>query len=143
MLEIPEGEKVIYRVARARENERQDVDKIEIIKDENGNILVEENSIKSRWRDYFSQLLNTENRYEELERILPVERPIVNISRSEVEKAINKGKANKAGGRSEITIEMIKVLGDLGREWVHTLLEKIWDSEKMLEDWKESEMISV
>ena len=140
MLEIPEGEKVIYRVARARENERQDVDKIEIIKDENGNILVEENSIKSGWRDYFSQLLNTENKYEELERVLPVERPIVNINRSEVEKAINKGKANKAGGPSEI---MIKVLGDLSRECVHTLLVKIWDSEKMPEDWKESEMITV
>ena len=67
MLEIPEGEKVIYRVAKARAKERQDIHKIGIIKDKNGNILVEENSIKSRWRDYFSQLLNTENEYEELE----------------------------------------------------------------------------
>ncbi|XP_066959110.1 uncharacterized protein [Macrobrachium rosenbergii] len=85
-----------------------------MIKDDSANNLTEE--VKRRWKDYFSQPLDTENECEELENVPPVEGPITNIRESEVENAIKKGKVNKAAGKSELTIEMIKALGNLDKE---------------------------
>ena len=143
MMETPEGEKMIYRIAESRRRDRQDVGEVGIIKDENGNILIEEEEVKRRWKDYFTQLLNTENECEELEYVPPVEGPITNISENEVESAIKKGKVNKAAGKSEVTTEMIKALGNLGKEWVHRLLERICDVEEMPRDWYDSWMIKM
>ena len=143
MMGTPEGEKMIYKIAESRKRSRQDVGEVGIIKDENGNILIEEEKVKRRWKEYFSQLLNSENECEDLENIPPVEGQIANISENEVENAIKKGKANKAAGKSEVTIEMIKALGNLGKEWVYVLLEKIWDLEEMPRDWNDSWMIKM
>ena len=121
MMGTPEGEKIIYKIAESRRRSRQDVGEVGIIKDENGNILIEEEKVKRRWKEYFSQLLNTENECEELDNIPPVEGPIENINEDEVENAIKKGKLNKAVGKSEVSIEMIKALGKLGKEWVYML----------------------
>ena len=142
-LDTPEGEKIIYKVAKARNEKKKDVGEIAIVKDQNGDILIMEEDIKRRWQEYFSNLLNMENEYEELSETLPVEGPIPNISRSEVENAIKKGKANKAGGKSEVTIEMIKALEEFGVEWTYSLLEKIWSTERMPEDWRESKMVKL
>jgi len=88
-------------------------------------------------------LLNSENEYEELSEALPVEGPIPDISVGEIVKAIGKGKLNKAGGKSEVTMELINALGELSREWIYSLLGKIWSTEKMPEDWKESELVKL
>ena len=106
-------------------------------------MLTKEEDIKRRWQEYFSNLLNSENEYEELSEALPVEGPIPDISVGETVKAIGKGKLNKAGGKSEVTMELIKALGELGREWIYSLLGKIWSTEKMPEDWKESELVKL
>ena len=142
-LETPEGEKIIYRVAAARRKERNDLRELAVIKDESGNIIIDEENVKRRWKDYFSQLLNTENEYNELEDAPPVEGPIENVSMDEVENAIRKGKANKAPGVTEVTLDMIKALEDLGMEWVYMLMEMIWSMEEMPRDWRESEMIKL
>ncbi|XP_064090700.1 uncharacterized protein LOC135204418 [Macrobrachium nipponense] len=139
----PEGEKIIYRIAEARRIDRQDVGEAGIIKHEIGNIFIEEEEVKRRWRDHFSQLLNNESECEELENVSPVEEPIANIRENDVENAIKKGKVNKAAGKSEVTIEMIKASGNLDREWLHTLLENIWHVEGMPRDWNDSWMIKM
>ncbi|XP_063851765.1 uncharacterized protein LOC135095055 [Scylla paramamosain] len=135
-LDTPDGEKIIYRVAKVRNEMRKDVGEVAIVKDQNGDILMMED-IKRRWQEYLSNLLNMENEYEELSGTLPVEGSIPNISRREVDKAIKKGKANKTGGKSEVTIKIIKAQGEFGVEWTYSLLEKIWKTEKMPENWKE------
>ena len=141
LLDTPEGEKAIYRIAKAREKGSRDVDSIPAIMDRNGNILVNREDIMKRWREYFSNLLNTENEYDQLQEIAPVEGPILKASLKEIEVAIRKGKNNKAVGRSEVSVEMIKALEDLGMELVSILLDKIWEVERMPEDLEVSEMI--
>ena len=97
---------MMYKIAESRKRNRQDVGEVGIIKDENGNILIEEEKVMSRWKEYFSQLLNSENECEDLENIPPVEGPIANISENEVENAIKKCKENEAAGKSVVTREM-------------------------------------
>ena len=47
-LDTPEGEKIIYRVAKARNEGRKDVGELSIMKDQNGNMLTKEEDIKRR-----------------------------------------------------------------------------------------------
>ena len=44
---------------------------------------------------------------------------------------------------SEVTIELIKALEELGQGWIYSLFEKILSTEKMPEDWDESEMVTL
>jgi len=56
-----EGEKDIYRVARIRERKTRDINQIKCIKDGTDRLLVKDEEIKARWREYFNKLFNGEN----------------------------------------------------------------------------------
>ena len=56
-----EGEKDIYRMARIRERKTRDINQIKCIKDGTDRLLVKDDEIKGRWREYFNKLFNGEN----------------------------------------------------------------------------------
>ena len=60
-LETKEGEKELYRLARQRDREGKDVKYIRVIKDENGNIMVNSKAVLKRWKEYFEKLINEGN----------------------------------------------------------------------------------
>ncbi|KAG2556553.1 hypothetical protein PVAP13_8NG202201 [Panicum virgatum] len=56
-----EGEKDIYRMARIHEKKTRDINQIKCIKDGTDRLLVKDDEIKGRWREYFDKLFNGEN----------------------------------------------------------------------------------
>ena len=60
-LETPEGERKIYRIAKARDKSTKDFTQIRQIKDEQGVVLWEHDKIIERWKGYYGKLLNEEN----------------------------------------------------------------------------------
>ncbi|XP_066986830.1 uncharacterized protein [Macrobrachium rosenbergii] len=60
------GEKGIYKISDLGKRQRQDLGKLGVMKGRDGNILYRDEDIKKRWREYFEQLLNTENEREEM-----------------------------------------------------------------------------
>ena len=72
-METPEGEKRVYKVEKQRERARRDIPTMKVIKDREGNILVEEEMVRARWKEYFETLLNERNEAEELIETPPVE----------------------------------------------------------------------
>ena len=60
LLETVEGQKKIYRIAKSWTWKTMDQTYIRHMKDENGNMLYNDNDIKRRWKDYFEGLLNIE-----------------------------------------------------------------------------------
>ena len=56
-----EWEKDIYRMARIRERKTRDINQIKCIKDGTDRLLVKDDEIKGRWREYFDKLFNGEN----------------------------------------------------------------------------------
>ena len=56
-LNSKDGEKDIYRIAQMREKTR-DLSTIRCIKDYNHKVLVKDEDIKERWREYFDKLFN-------------------------------------------------------------------------------------
>ena len=50
-----EGEKNIYRMARIRERKTRDINQIKCIKDGTDRLLVKDEEIMDRWREYFDK----------------------------------------------------------------------------------------
>ena len=57
-LKTKEGEKELYRLARQRDRAGKDVQHMSVIKDENGNVIVNSEAVLKRWKEYFEKLIN-------------------------------------------------------------------------------------
>ena len=114
-----------------------------MIRNQAGDIVTEETSIKERWREYFDALLNEENAREPLTEIPPIEGPIHNVKMEEVRKALAKVKLGKAAGCSGLSIDMIKALNGVGDEMIYSLLETIWKEERIPSEWEDSETVPI
>ncbi|KAK3548847.1 hypothetical protein QTP70_021038, partial [Hemibagrus guttatus] len=63
-LDTREGEKDLYRLARQRDRDRNDVQQVRVIKDRDGMVLTSVESVQRRWKEYFEELMNEENESE-------------------------------------------------------------------------------
>ena len=50
-LKTKQGEKKLYRLARQRDREGKDVLHVRVIKDENGNVMVNSETVLKRWKE--------------------------------------------------------------------------------------------
>ena len=55
-LDTKEVEKDIYKIARIRERKTKDLCTVRCVKDENQKILIRDEEIKERWREYLDKL---------------------------------------------------------------------------------------
>ena len=62
--ETKEGEKELYRLARKRDRAGKDVQHVRVIKDKNGNMMVNSEAVLKKWKEYFEKLMNEENNRE-------------------------------------------------------------------------------
>ena len=123
-LETKEGEKYIYKLAKARSRQKKDLGTVKFIKDEGGRVLLRQEDIKLRWHQYFSQLLNeTRGREEEIQQTSYLQRAqehgsIIDITTAEVGEALKKMGRSKAVGPDNIPIEVWMSLGEKGIQWL-------------------------
>ncbi|XP_071700459.1 uncharacterized protein [Rutidosis leptorrhynchoides] len=106
-----EGANDIYRIAKARESRRRDIDNIKFIKDEAGQTIVKEDEIRKRWEGYFQSLFVGEGpgRQEDPQDLgighFQNNNFCRRISQEEVRSALRKMGRNKAVGPDQIPIE--------------------------------------
>ncbi|XP_027230979.2 uncharacterized protein [Penaeus vannamei] len=60
-METIDGQKRALRMAKQRDKNSKDINQTRMIKDEKGNVLVENAEILKRWQGYFNKLMNEEN----------------------------------------------------------------------------------
>ncbi len=118
----------MFKMAKQMKEERKDV------KDEHGNIKVEEAEIMQRWIRYFTELLNEESQYE-LEDDLKVEGPILTVTETEVEEALRKMKRGKARGPSGVTTDLLRYAGETGVRELKEVFELIETEERAAAKW--------
>ncbi|WP_333764848.1 RNA-directed DNA polymerase, partial [Streptomyces sp. IBSBF 2390] len=105
--------------------------------DSSGNLLVNDEDILARWREYFSDLLggntiNTSvNNNISTENTVDVEAPSV----EEIKAAIRKLKNNKSPGSDGIPAELLKHAGEHFVEHLHLLFQQIWSNLTMPSEW--------
>ena len=114
-LSTKEGEKYIYRMARARDRKTRDFNQVKCIKVEREQLLVKEDEIRHRWQEYFDKLFNGENEnttvqlndsFDDTNR-----RFVRRIQESEVREALKRMKGGKAMGPDGIPIKVWRCLG--------------------------------
>jgi hypothetical protein len=115
-----------------------------IVKDEQGDLVVDSNSILARWRHYFSQVLNVHgvNDVRQAE-IHTAELLVPEPSVSEIELTIEKLKSHKSPGIDQIPAELIKTGDRTISCEIHKLIISIWNKEELPEEWKESNIVPI
>jgi hypothetical protein len=83
-----------------------------IVKDEEGDLVADSHSIMTRWKNYFSQLLNIHGAKDVRQEEIHTAEPLVpEPSAFEVELAIEKLKNHKSPSMDQIQAELIKAGG--------------------------------
>ncbi|XP_071729258.1 uncharacterized protein [Rutidosis leptorrhynchoides] len=129
-LDSKEGANDIYRIAKARERRRRDLDNIKFIKNEVAQTLVKDDEIRKRWEGYFASLFVggrsehhgdlQDHDIEQSQNNMDCER----INQEEVRSALRKMGRNKAVGPDQIPIEAWRCLGDDGVRWLTCIFKK-------------------
>ena len=142
-LDSKEGRQNIFRIAKQKKKERKDITGTNCLKGDNGELLVSEEQVSGRWREYFEKLLNEENEWNDELSAEYVEGPADMISKEEVRQAIQDLKVRKAAGPSGVTAEMIKAAGEQAVDWLTSICNRIVKEEAIPESWQMSELVPI
>ncbi|XP_075976493.1 uncharacterized protein LOC142976811 [Anticarsia gemmatalis] len=143
-LETPQGQKQLYRLAKAREINGRDITKIKCIKDESGKVLTADEDIKGRWKMYFEKLMNEENDWsKEIEEVPRNLGMIRKVSIDEVRKAVMSMKNGRAVGPDGIPSEVWKFLKEDGCKWLTLFFNKLLQEEIIPDEWCNSTLVPI
>jgi hypothetical protein len=135
-----EGKKDIYRMARICERKIRDINQIKCIKDGTDRLLVKDEEINDRWREYFDKLFNGENEGPTLELGDSFDdtnkRFVRRIQEVEIRDALKRMKGGIAMGPDGIPIEVWRYLGARAIVWLTKLFNLIFWSNKIPEEWR-------
>ena len=105
------------------------------VKGEDQKVLVRDEEIKERWREYFHKLFNVSSTQDLDDLTTQCQDMNCNymrrISESEVKEALKRMKSKKAVSPDGIPIEVWRCLVEAGVRWLTNLFNKIWLTKKM------------
>ena len=135
----------IHRMAKQMRRQNQDVCGEMPVRNNQGELCLEEADKMKAWVEHYKGLLNTEFPWDKdsLPDALPVEGPPPPITIEMVTKALSKMKSGKAAGPSGIIIEMLKAAGSKGTEFLHELITATVKHGKIPEDWEMSFILNL
>ena len=143
-LETKEGVNEVFRIAKQRNKNGQDVQQVRVVKSECGEVLVEEQRVQQRWREYFEDLLNQENPRERREVCArKIMKEVEEITDEEVKTALKKMKKGKARGPDDIPVEAWLILGNVGIRLLTKLMNNLLKGERMPDEWRKSVLIPI
>ena len=143
-LDTKEGEKTLYRLARQRHQAGKDVQQVRMMKDKDGNVMTDEESVLRMWKEYYMGLMNEENERDRRE--IDGERvnlEVESISKEEVRENMQRMKNGKAVGPDDIPVEVWKCLGESALKFLTKLYNRTMESERMPEEWRDSVLIPI
>jgi hypothetical protein len=113
--------------------------RINIIKDENGNLLTRPQSVLNRCKNFFNQVLNVHGIHDvrQIDKHT-AESLVPEPSLVEVEIHIGKLKRYKSLGTDPILAELFKAGGEVLCSEVHKFICPLWNKEELPQQWKAS-----
>ena len=138
------GKRMIYKMARGRNEESKDVKRGSVIKDKNGTLIKYHNAVLHVRETYFKELLNkTEDSELELPSSVREKTEVVEITDTDMMAAMKKMKKGKATGLDEIRVEMLDLAGDVGVNWTRMLLNSCLTEGKIPVEWRTGLIIPI
>jgi Reverse transcriptase (RNA-dependent DNA polymerase) len=145
-LDTKDGENDVYKMTKLRERKTKDFNQVKCIKDEADRLLLKDYEIKNTWKEYFDKLFNddSEKIAIELDDSVDANRRFVRrIQESEVKEPLKRMKTGKALGPDDIPIKVWRCLKDIAIAWLTKLFNTIFRSNKMLDEWRRSILVSI
>ena len=142
-LETKEGENELYRLARQRDRAGKDVQHVKVLRDENGNVMLNSEAVLKRWEEYFEKLMNEENNRDPRTEEAKVVNEEVNCVSREVKNALRRMKKGKAVGPDELPVEVWKCMGKMGMQFLTRLFNRLLMGERMPEEWRRNVLIPI
>ena len=135
----------VYRLAKQMRRDNQDVMGEKPVKNDAGQLSLDEEAKKEAWREHYERFLNVGFPWnpEDLSQESPVEGPSEPITLEMITKAISKMASGKAAGPSGIVAEMLKPIGEAGAVEVRDLIEDIISEGCIPTDWQESFIVNL
>ena len=130
-------------MARQRDRAGKDTQHVRVIKDENGNVMVNSEAVLKRSKEYFEKLMNEENNKEPKTEDAEVVNKEVNCLSREVKNALRRMKKGKAVGPDQLPVEVWKCMGEMGIEFLTRLFNRLLMGERMPEEWRRSMLIPI
>ena len=93
-------------MARQRDRTGKDVQHARVIKDENGNVMMNSEAFLKRWKEYFEKLMNEENIRDSRTEEAEVVNEEVNCVSRKVKNALRRIKKGKAVEPDELPVEV-------------------------------------
>jgi hypothetical protein len=113
--------------------------RINVIKDENGNLIADPQNVLNRWKNFFNKVINVHGVHDIRQMDIHTAEPLVpEPSLVELEIAIGKLKSYKSPGTDQIPVGLIKARGEILYSEIHRLICCIWNKEELPQQWKES-----
>ena len=114
------------------------------MKDKDGKVMTDEESVLRIWKEYYKGLMNEENERERRENDGErVNLEVEKISKEEVRENMKRMKNGKAVGPDDIPVEVWKCLGEIALEFLTKLYNRTMESERVPEEWRDSILIPV
>ncbi|XGW22799.1 hypothetical protein V3C99_005206, partial [Haemonchus contortus] len=142
-LDSREGEKFVFRLAKARHRATQDIRVVKAVRNSEGAILRKPGEVRRRWKEYFDRLLNEEFARENSSHSEATAGPIKLWTEDEVRKAIGKMKVGKATGPDGVPIEAWKALGEHGIKWLTRFLNTVTAEGRIPDAWRRSTIVPI
>ena len=116
------------------------------VKDKNGETITGEEDQRARWAEHFKETLNRPPPSAPPE--IPPAAQLLDINtnpptKTEIMKAIKSLKPGKAAGPDGIPPEALKADIQTSTDMLHPLLKKIWENERVPEDWKKGHLVKL
>ncbi|KAI0229379.1 hypothetical protein LSAT2_020211, partial [Lamellibrachia satsuma] len=137
--------KEVYDITKTLSNDKRKT--TNAVKDKGGNLITEGLARRKRWKEHFEEILN---RPIPDDPVTDVEiDPIINeistdpITKAEIRTALRKMKNGKAGGKDEITAELLKADMNTTEKWLVKLFRTFWEQEKVPKTWKQGLIVKI
>ena len=115
-----------------------------VLKDENGNVIVNSGTVLKIWKEYFEKLIKKENdRDPRTEKAEMVNEEVNCVSREEVKNALRRMKKGKAVGPDELPEKIWKCMGEMGIKFLTRLFNRLLVGKWIPEEWRRSVFIPI
>lgn len=140
-----ENKKLFYRMLK-NTRKKKGLEQI-TIRNKQGELLTDEKEIMVRWREYFIELLEGNDGYvmpeEAVGKDAGTNTDEDHISIEEINEALNRLKSGKSAGYDLIAPEMMKNMGNIGREIFRVICQKAWNEKEIPEDWRRALIVPI
>ena len=131
-------------MARQRDRAGKDVQHVRVIKNKNGNVMVNSETVLKRWKEYFEKLMNKKNNKDPRTEEAEVVKEEVNcVSRAEVKNALRRMRKGKAVGPDELPVEVWKCIRKMRKKFLTGLFNRLLMGERISEEWRRNVLIPI